>query len=240
MLDSTTAVLYARPRGTAASITPVGLRTYRFRLGNPSANDKQRVTVAVACRKLATSGRAKYKLRLRSLRSTTVTAQPGKPARASLACPSGTVAAAGVGADLDPSRQNSAGAYRGGLRVSIRRQTSMLSRFSFSVRNTGSQARTVVFYGGCVTLTRAPGAARERLHLAVTTFRVDARTGSQSFSRRCRRGWFALAAGFAQPSRLTQVDGAIAVGSGGRWSVSSDADSPAPADLQLACARLAP
>jgi hypothetical protein len=120
-----------------------------------------------------------------------------------------------VGADLDPSQQNSAGAYRG-LRVSLRRQTSTLSRFSFSVRNTGSQARTVVFYGGCVTLTRTPGAARERLHLAVTTFRVDARTGSQSFSRRCRRGWSALAAGFAQSSRLTQVDGAIAVGSGGR------------------------
>jgi hypothetical protein len=142
------------------AITPVGLRTYRFRLGNPSTNDKQRVTVAVACRKLATSGRANYKLRPRSLRSTTVTTQPGKPAGASLACPSGTAAAAGVGADLDPSRQNSAGVYGGELRVSIRRQTSTLSRFSFSVQNTGSQARTVVCYGGCVTLTRARSSAR--------------------------------------------------------------------------------
>jgi hypothetical protein len=228
------------PGAFVLAIIPVGLRTYRFRFGNPATNDKQRVTVAVACRKVAASRPAKYKLRLRSLKETTVTAQPGKAAVASLACPSGTAAAAGAGADLDPNRQNSAQAYRGVLRVSIRRQTSTLSRFSFSVQNTGSQARAVVFYGGCVTLTRAAGAPRERLHLGVTTFRVDVRTGSQSFSRRCRRGWFALAAGFAQPSRLTQVDGAIAVGSGGRWSVSSDADSPAPADLQLACARLAP
>jgi hypothetical protein len=223
----------ARPASgaTVLAIMPVGLRTYRFRLGNPATNDKQRITAAAACRRIVGPGQAKYKLRLRFLRSATVTAQPGKAAGATLACPSGTAAAAGAGADLAPNRQNSTQAYRGGPRVSIRRQTSTLSRFSFSVQNAGSQARSVTFYGGCVTLTRLPGAPRERLHLALTTFRVDVRTGSQSFSRRCRRGWFALAAGFAQPSRLTQVEGAVAVGSRGRWSVSSDADSPAPVDL---------
>jgi hypothetical protein len=227
------------PGATLLGITPVALRAYRFRFGNPVTNDKQRVTVAVACRKLAASGQAKYKLKLKSFKTATVTAPPGRVAGTSLSCPRGT-APAGAGADLDPGRQKSVQAYRGGIRLSVRRQTSTLSRFSFSVQNSGSQPRAVVFYGGCVTLARAPGARRERLHLAVTTFRVGVHTGGQSFSRRCRRGWFALAAGFAQPSRLTQVDGAIAVGSGGRWSVSSDADAPAPAELQLACAHLAP
>lgn len=227
------------PGATLLAITPVGLRAYRFRLGNPVTNDKQRVTVAVACRKLAASAQAKYKLKLKALKPTAVTAPPGKVAGASLACPSGTVPA-GVGADLDPNRQKSVHAYRGGLRLSIRRQTSTLNRFSVSVQNAGTQARTVVIYGGCVTLARAAGAPRERLHVEVTTFRVDVSSGNQSFSRRCRRGWFSLAAGFAVRSRLTQVDGAVAVGSGGRWSVSSDADTPGPAELQLACAHLAP
>jgi hypothetical protein len=224
---------------TLLAITPVGLRAYRFRFGNPVTNDKQRVTVAVACRKLAASGQAKYSLKLRALKPTTVTAPPGKVAGVSLACPPGTVPA-GAGADLDPNRQKSIQGYRGGLRLSIRRQTSTLNRFSLSVQNAGSQPRTVVIYGGCVTLARAAGAPRQRLHVEVTTFSVDVSAGNQSFSRRCRRGWFSLAAGFAVRSRLTQVDGAVAVGSGGRWTVSSDADTPSPAELQLVCARLAP
>jgi hypothetical protein len=224
---------------TLLAITPVGVRAYRFRLGNPVTNAKQRVTVAVACRKPVASGQAKYKLKLKALKPTTAKAPPGKVAGVSLACPPGTVPA-GAGADLDPNRQKSVQGYRGGLRLTIRRQTSTLNRFSFSVQNAGSQTRAVVIYGGCVSLARAPGAPRERLHVEVTTFRVDVSAGNQSFSRRCRRGWFSLTAGFAVRSRLTHVDGAVAVGSGGRWTVSSDADTPSPAELQLACARLAP
>jgi hypothetical protein len=227
------------PGASLLAIAPVGLRAYRFRFGNPVTNDKQRVTVAVACRRVAAGNQAKYNLRLKSLKATTVTAPPGKAAGALLACPPGTVPA-GAGADLDPSRAKSVRAYRGGLRLTIRRQISTLSRFSLSVQNAGSQSRQVVFYGGCVTLARASGAPRERLHVEVKTFRVEVEAANQSFSRPCRRGWFSLAAGFAVRSRLTQFDGAIAVGSGGRWSVSSDADTPAPADLQLTCARLAP
>jgi hypothetical protein len=225
------------PGASLLAIAPVGLRAYRFRFGNPVTNDKQRVTVAVACRRVAAGGEAKYNLRLKSLKATTVTAPPRKAAGALLACPSGTVPA-GAGADLDPSRAKSVRAYRGGLRLTIRRQTSTLSRFSLSVQNAGSQSRQVVFYGGCVTLVS--GAPRERLHVELKTFRVEVEAVNQSFRRPCRRGWFSLAAGFAVRSRLTQVDGAIAVGSGGRWSVSTDADTPAPADLQLTCARLAP
>ena len=224
---------------TLLAVVPVGARAYRFRFGNPVTNDRQRVTVAVACRKIAGAAGAKYRLKLKPPKPAQVTAPAGKSAAASLACPSGTVPA-GAGADLDPNRQKSAQAYRGGLRLSIRRETSTLSRFSFSVQNTGSQPRTVVFYGGCVTLARAPGAPRERLHVEVTTFSVDVSPGSRAFTRRCRRGWFSLAAGFALPGKLIQADGAAAVGSGGRWSVSSDAVAPARANLQLVCARLAP
>lgn len=226
------------PGATPLAITPAGLRAYRFRFGNPVRNGKQRVTAAVACRKLAAAGQTRYKLKLKALKPTTVTAPAGKVAGASLACPSGTVPA-GAGADLDPNRQKSLQAYRGGLRLSIRRQTSTLNRFSLSVQNAGSQPRTVVLYGVCITLARAAGAPRQRLHVQVTTFRVDVSAGNQSFSRPCRRGWFSLAAGFAVRTRMTQVDGAVAVASGGRWLVSSDADTPSPADLQLTCARLA-
>jgi hypothetical protein len=224
---------------TLLAITPAGLRAYRFRFGNPATNDHQRVTVAVACRKLAASGQAKYKLKLKALKPATLTAPPGKVAGVSLVCPSGTVPA-GAAADLDPNRQKSVKGYRGGLRLSIRHQISTLNRFSLSVQNAGSQPRTVVAYGGCVTLARAVGAPRERLHVEVTTFRVDVSAGNQSFSRRCRRGWFSLATGFAVRSRSTHVDGAVAVGSGGRWTVSSDADTPTLVELQLSCAHLAP
>jgi hypothetical protein len=220
---------------TLVAITPVGDRAYRFRFGNPVGNGRKRVTVAVACRRL--SGGASYKLRLALPRPLRLTASAGKTAGAGFACPSGTVPV-GAGADLDPGR--SFHAYRGGLRLSIRRETSTLSRFSVSVQNAGSRARTVVLYGSCVTLARAKGAPRLRLHVEVSTFTAAVGAANQTFARRCRRGWFSLAAGFAARSRLTRVEGAIAVGAGGRWTAANDADTSAPVGLQLTCARLGP
>ena len=225
------------PGAALLSSTPVGHRTYRFRFGNPATNGKQRVTVAVACRKLAGLGHTRYKLKLTPLKPVTVTAPPGKAAGVSLGCPQGTVPA-GAGADLDPVGQRSLQAYRVGFRVSLRRRTSTLRRFSFSVQNAGSQSRTAVLYGTCVTLGRARGAPRVRLHVEVRTVRAGVSAGNQTFRRRCQRGWFALAVGFDARSRLTRVDGAVAVGTGGRWTVSTDADTPAAVDLQLTCARL--
>jgi hypothetical protein len=224
----------ARPApGTALlAVTPSGTRSYRFRLGNPAGNGRKRVTVAVACRKLVPAD-GRYRLRLALTKPVAVSMAPHATAGASLACPSGTVPA-GAGADLDPGRPRA----RGGPRVSIRRETSTLGRFSFSVLNGTSRARRVALYGSCATLARAAGAPLRRLHVEVLTFTVDVSAANQTFARRCRRGWFALAAGFSARSRLTRVDGAVAVGAGGRWTASNDADTPAAVDLQLTCARL--
>lgn len=228
------------PGTTLLTATPLGLRGYRFRFGNPVTNDDQRVTAAVACRKVTVvAGRPKLTLTLKPLRTAYVVVPPRTTARATLVCPRGTVPAA-AGADLDPSRQWTVGAYRATLRLSIRRQTQTLRHFSFAVANDGAQARPVAVHGACVTLARAPGAPDERLHVRVTTFRVAVRPGSQAFARRCRSGWFSLAAGYALRSKVTASTGAAALDRGGRWAIVSDATAGTTADLQLACARLAP
>jgi hypothetical protein len=41
------------PGTTVLAVAPVGLSGYRFRIGNPATNGDRRVSVAVACRKLA-------------------------------------------------------------------------------------------------------------------------------------------------------------------------------------------
>jgi hypothetical protein len=125
-----------------------------------------------------------------------------------------------------------------GRSLALRRQSSSLSSFSFSAENAGPQARRVVFYGTCLTLARAADTPRRRLHVDVSTFQVSVQPGKQTVSRRCRSGWFSLAAGFEVHSRVTQVDGAAAVGAGGRWSLTSDAQQATTAELQLACGKL--
>ncbi len=228
------------PGTTLLSIAPLGRRGYRFRFGNPVANGDQRVTVAVACRKLTVvAGRPGLALKLKPLKEKYVVVPARKTAAATLVCPPGT-APAGAGVDVDPGRQQAVGAYRASLRLSVRRQTQTLQRFTFALANDGTQARRVAVYGACVTLERAAGAPNERLHVQVTTFRVPVRPGSQTFGRRCRSGWFSLAAGYALRSKPTTGAGATAVGRGGRWAIVSDAAAGTQADLQLACARLAP
>jgi hypothetical protein len=211
------------PGTSVLAIRPVDVRAYRFRIGNPADNGRQRVTVALACLGLAPADTTRYSLRLTTVKKQAVA--PGRKVTGrSLTCPAGTVPAGG-GMELDRS-------------LALRRLTSSLSRFSFSAQNAGPQARRVVFYGNCLTLARAADAPRRRLHVNVSTFRVQVRPGSQTVGRSCRSGWLPLAAGYELRSKLTQVDGAAALGAGGRWSVTSDAELATTADLQLACGRL--
>ncbi|MDX6506025.1 MAG: hypothetical protein QOG06_669 [Gaiellaceae bacterium] len=229
-------VLTAGPGTTLLKITPAGMSSYRFRFGNPVTNGDQRVTVAVACRKVNSS---KYVFRLKPLRTKYVLLPPRRTGSATLECPPGT-APARAGVDLDPSRQKSLDAYRGGPALSIRSQTSILSRLSFSVLNRGGQPRTVAFYGGCLTLIREAGTSPERLHVKATTTSVPLHHGSQTITRRCPSGWVSFAAGYSLFSRPTTVAGAAAIARGGRWSLQNDRDGDTKADVQLVCGRLAP
>jgi len=225
---------------TVLAIAPVGVSGYRFRIGNPVTNGDQRVTVAVACRKVRPAADdPRFTLKLKPLKVTYLTVAPRRAESAMLACPAGTVPA-GAGIDLAPGRQKAIGAYRAGPGVSVRRQTATLRRFSFSLLNLEPQPKRVAVYGGCLTLAREAGAPRERLHVKVTTYRVLLGPGGQSVTRRCRPGWFSLAAGYALRSKSTNAAGAAAVAAAGRWSLLSDAKSDTTADVQLACARLAP
>src|SRR5207244_2785296 len=118
------------------------------------------------------------------------------------------------------------------------RQTAGLHGFTFAARNGGTKAHSVAFYGTCVTVVRPPGAPRQRLRIKIDTNTTPIHPGSQVVKQSCPRGWSAPAVGFAVPAGLT-MDGAAAVRSGGRWSVTSSSDAPALADLQLVCGRLA-
>jgi hypothetical protein len=228
------------PGTTVLAIAPVGLSGYRFRIGNPSGNGDQRVRVAVACRKVLAAGTgSRLTLKLKALRTTYLTVPARKAASATLACPPGTVPAGG-GVDLARGRGTTVEAYRAGPGVSVRRQTATLRRFSFSLQNPATQPKRVAVYGGCLTLTHEAGAPRERLHVRTTTYRVLVHPGAQVVTRRCRPGWFSLAAGFSLRAGSTNAAGAAAVARGGRWSLVSDAATDTLADVQLACGRLAP
>jgi hypothetical protein len=228
------------PGTTVLAIAPVGLRGYRFRIGNPATNGDQRVRVAVACRKVLSAGSGpRFTLKLKPLKTRYLTVPAKKTASAALACPPGTVTARG-GADLDPSQGKTVDAYRVRPGVSLRRQTATLRRFTFSLHNTATHAKRVALYGGCLTLTREAGAPRVRLHVRATTYRVLVHPGAQVVTRRCRPGWVSLAAGFSLRNRVTNATGAAAVAGGGRWSVLSDGATDTLADVQLACGRVGP
>jgi hypothetical protein len=228
------------PGTTVLAVTPVGLRSYRFRIGNPVANGDQRARVAVACRKVLAAGTGpRFTLKLKRLKTKSVTVPARKSASATLACPPGTVPAGG-GADLDVDRGKTVDAYRVGPGVSLRRQTATLRRFTFSFQNAANQAKRVAVYGGCLTLAREAGAPRERLHVRATTYRVLVHPGAQLVTRRCRPGWFSVAAGFSLRARVTNAAGAAAVARGGRWSLLNDAATDTLADVQLACGRVGP
>lgn len=223
---------------TVLAVAPLGAGAYRFRIGNPVRNGDQRLTVAVACRKVPTAGKPTVALKLKRLKTRYLVVPPRKAVSATLSCPKGTLPAA-AGVDVDPSRRTAVNAYRGSPGVGVRRQSTTLQRVSFSLQNAGARAKRVALYGGCLTLTREAAARRERLHVRVTTYRVLLHPGPQVVTRRCPAGWVSLAAGYALRVPSTSVAGAAAVGAAGRWSLVSEAGQ-ATADVQLACARVAP
>jgi hypothetical protein len=144
-----------------------------------------------------------------------------------LDCPRGTVPAA-AGFDLGRSPA-----------LALRRQTQTLRSFVFGVVNHGSAARTVSFHGSCLTLVRPPGTGGLQLHVSLTTDTIDVRPGAQVATRACPRGWLALAAGYSLPPGVTLGGAAVGLRNG-RWSVTSAADHPVPAQVELVCSRLAP
>jgi hypothetical protein len=220
---------------TTLSIRPLGLRSYAFRFGNPVTNPHQRVTVAVACRKIrARAGTSPY-LKLKPLKLKPFQVKPSSQKAAALGCPSGMVPA-GTGFELDPVRSKALGRFAG-TTLSVRRQTQTLHGAAFIVRNSGRRAHPVAFYVTCLTVVRPPGAANERLIVKIATEATPIHPGSQVVKHSCPRGWTALSTGFAVPTSVA-VDGAAAIGGAGKWSVTNRGDGTAIADLQLLCGRL--
>ena len=201
---------------------PLSLRKVAFRLAN--AGNAQRVTVAAACRRVRAPGRTAPHLKLSVQRRVTVNVAPSGQRQARITCPSGTVPAA-AGFDLG----------RGAL--SIRQQTQDLHALTFAALNQGNAARTVSFYGSCLTVvhpTRSPGA---QLRVSLATDTVPITSGSQVETRLCPRGWLSLAVGYSLPAGL-ELNGAAAIGRSGRWSITNPAQKPLLAQIQLACARV--
>ena len=214
------------PGTTVVAIVPVGLSGYRFRIANPGANDDQRVTAAVACRKIG-AGVSRFVLGLKPLQRKEVVVPPRATASATLPCPKGTTPANG-------------GFAFGSTALSVRRESSTLRSASYSFANSGSRPRRAVVFGACLTLLRAAGAPFQQLHVQVTTFRVPLRPGEQTLARSCRKGWFSLDAGYVLRSRGTTLGGVAATANGARWKLANGTDGAVLADVQLACGRLAP
>jgi hypothetical protein len=213
--------------GTAVlAIKPVGVSAYSFRIANPAANDDQRVTVVVACRKIGANA-SRFVLRSRPLKPKVVVVAPGKTASATVTCAKGTTPANG-------------GFAFGSTTLSVRRETSTLTSTSFSFANSGSVARRATVYGACLTLFRTADAPFQQLHVRVTTFRVPLRTGAQTLGRLCRTGWFSLDVGYVLRARSTKLDGAAPTASGGRFKLTNPTDAAVLADVQVACGRLGP
>lgn len=204
------------------AVRPLSTRKFAFRLANTGDLD-QRLTVAAACRRVRAGTKAPY-LKLTARRRVTLRVAPSSLRQTRLTCPSGTVPAA---AGFDLGRGN----------VSVRQETQDLHVLSFGVFNAGAAARTVSFYGRCLTVVRSAGARAMQLQVSLATDTVPIHTGAQVVTRVCPRGWLSLATGYSLPAGV-ELNGAAAVGRTGRWSLTNPALKPVLADLQLACARL--
>jgi hypothetical protein len=225
----------AAPGVTTLAIRPLGLRTYAFRFGNPVTNPHQRVTAAVACRRIRThSGTGPY-LKLKTLKLKAFQVKPSTQRAALVGCPASTVPA-GTGFDLDPARAKAVGRFSG-TTLSVRRQTQTLHGVAFRIQNAGPRTRAASLYVGCLTVVRPPAAPSERLLVRIVTYTTPIEPGSKVVKHRCPRGWTALATGFALPTSLA-MDGSAAIRAGGKWSVANRGDGTALADLELLCGRL--
>lgn len=218
------------PGVTLLGIRPSGIRAYTFRFGNPATNSDERATVVVACRRLA----FKTPVRLKVVPVKSKVAVPaGKLNSAVLLCPPNTLPA-GWGENIAPGRSGSFGAA---ARVSLRRASMRAHGFAFSLRNGGAKAQSATLYGTCLTALRSAGTSA-KLQVRIMTFPALLRPGTQRVVKSCPGGWASLAVGYALRSPLTAVDGAAAIGTAGRWWVTSHAEGQTAADLHLVCARL--
>jgi hypothetical protein len=220
------------PGATLLGIRPSGLAAYTFRFGNPVTNSGQQVKVVVACRRFFFKPPTRVKVTPLRLK---VKVPAGKLTVAGLPCPPRT-APAGWGHDITSVQSRSAPGV--GARVTVRKASIHLRGYSFSVRNSGATAQSVTLYGTCLTALRQVGAPRERLLVRITTFYAQLQGASKRVVHNCPTGWVSLAAGYALRSPVTTIAGAAAIGRGGRWWITSDADRRTAADLQLVCARL--
>jgi hypothetical protein len=216
----------ASPGVTMLGIRLIGLRTFALRLSDPPVGLERRVTVAAACRRLQARSGSSLHLRLTPLGPLRLRVGPARFRQVRLGCPDGTVPAA-AGYDLGGR----------GSQVILRQQTQTLRGLTFGVFNRGSAARSVSFYGSCLTVVRPPGARGARLEVQLATDTVSVQPGTQVVTRLCPRGWLSLAAGYALTPGLA-IDGAAAVARAGRWSLTSTTQAPAFAQLELVCARL--
>jgi hypothetical protein len=217
------------PGVTLLGMRPAGIRAYTFRFGNPVTNSDERATVVVACRRFVF--KAPVRLKVAPVKSK-LAVPAGKLSSAVLLCPPNTVPA-GWGRDTAPGGSGTFGAAR----VSLRRVSMHVHGFAFSFRNSGVKAQSATLYGTCLTVLRPAGASGE-LRVRITTFRTPLRPGTQKVVNSCPSGWTSLTVGYALRSPLTAVDGAAAIGAGGRWWVTSLAEGQTAADLHLVCARL--
>ena len=205
------------------AVRPAGLRTFSFRLANTGDLD-QRVTVAVACRRVRSGGSKAPYLKLAARRRVTLRVPASGLKQTRFTCPSGTVPAA-AGFDL------------GRGKLSLRQETQDLHVLTFGVFNPSSVPRTVSVYGGCLTVVRPAGSRATQLQVSLATDTVPIHNGTQVVTRVCPRGWLSLAAGYDVPVGL-ELNGAAAVARTGKWSLTNPAQKPVLAQLQLACARL--
>jgi hypothetical protein len=212
------------------SLKPVG-RGFAFRFGNPVTNDPTRVTVAVACRKLG--GGPVFKFTLVKNR---FLVRPGTQRSATVTCPPKTTPA-GSGFDLDPGGAKSVEAFGGAL-LSVRTATASLRGLQFRVGSAAKRTRAVTVYGNCLTVVPVSGLTRARLTTKISTYTNVIAGGPHHFKHDCGGGWSALGAGYALGSGSLRIDGAAALGTGGRWWLRNTGTQPLQARLQLICAKV--
>jgi hypothetical protein len=215
---------------TLLSLKPVG-RGFAFRFGNPATNDPTRVTVAVACRKLR--GGPVFKLTLVKNR---FLVRPGTQRSITITCPPKTTPA-GSGFDLDPGRAKSVEAF-GGAVLSVRTATASLRALQFRVASAAQRTRAVAVYGNCLTVLPVTSLTRARLTTKISTYTNVVAAGQHHFKHDCGGGWSALGAGYALGSGSLRIDGAAALGAGGRWWLRNNSTQPLQARLQVICAKV--
>jgi hypothetical protein len=219
------------PGATLLSIRPVGTRGFTFRVGNPATNGATRVTVAVACRKIAGGPLLKLK-RVK----TRIVVKPGTQKPGTLACPPNSTPA-GAAVDLAPGQAKSVDSFSGGS-LSLRATTGSLHAFQFRVSNSGERSHGAVVQGNCATIGLVPHAAHARLTTNITTYTDMVAPGRHRFRHTCKRGWVALGTGYVLASGSLRIDGTAAIGTAGQAWVRNTAAAPLTVRLQVTCARV--